>query len=153
MTDLLKNPIFLDETAAREWLEARVWANGPHCSNADQDKLTKHGAPSGRVPVQRAEMPPAVHRDREHSFRALQNPADQVACRTVPDDRFQERHWRASGSPYAWHLHRYPAEFDFRHNNRIALGIDDNDRASELAKGIVGKRLTYRRPNAKHAQA
>jgi hypothetical protein len=28
MTDLLKNPIFLDETAAREWLEARVWANG-----------------------------------------------------------------------------------------------------------------------------
>jgi transposase-like protein len=44
MTDLLKNPIFLDETAAREWLEARVWANGrvcPHCGNADQDKLTK----------------------------------------------------------------------------------------------------------------
>jgi len=44
MTDLLKNPIFLDETGAREWLEARVWANGrvcPHCGNADQDKLTK----------------------------------------------------------------------------------------------------------------
>src|ERR1700704_6616707 len=44
MTDLLKNPIFQDETAAREWLEARVWANGrvcPHCGNADQDKLTK----------------------------------------------------------------------------------------------------------------
>ena len=34
MTDLLKNPIFKDETAAREWLEARVWARGrvcPHC--------------------------------------------------------------------------------------------------------------------------
>src|ERR1700712_5306283 len=44
MTDLLKNPIFHDETAARDWLEARVWANGrgcPHCGNADQDKLTK----------------------------------------------------------------------------------------------------------------
>ena len=44
MADLLKNPIFQDETAAREWLEARVWANGrvcPHCGNADQDKLTK----------------------------------------------------------------------------------------------------------------
>src|SRR6266404_3602513 len=44
MTDLLKNPIFQDETAAREWLEARVWANCrvcPHCGNADQDKLTK----------------------------------------------------------------------------------------------------------------
>jgi transposase-like protein len=44
MTDLLKNPIFLDETKARDWLEARVWANGrvcPHCGNADQDKITK----------------------------------------------------------------------------------------------------------------
>ena len=44
MTDLLKNPIFQDETAARDWLEARVWTNGrvcPHCGNADQDKLTK----------------------------------------------------------------------------------------------------------------
>jgi hypothetical protein len=44
------------------------------------------------------------------------------------------------------HLHRYLAEFDFRHNNRIALGVNDNERAERLAKGIVGKRLTYRRP-------
>jgi transposase-like protein len=44
MTDLLKNPIFQDETKARDWLEARVWADGricPHCGNADQGKLTK----------------------------------------------------------------------------------------------------------------
>src|SRR5262245_2742762 len=27
----LQNPIFLDETKAREWLEARVWPNGPVC--------------------------------------------------------------------------------------------------------------------------
>ncbi len=42
MTDLLKNPIFNDETAARKWLEARVWPEGPtcpHCGNADQDKI------------------------------------------------------------------------------------------------------------------
>ena len=32
-----------------------------------------------------------------------------------------------------------------RDNNRIALGVDGKDRATELAKGIVGKRLTYRR--------
>jgi len=47
------------------------------------------------------------------------------------------------------HLHRYLAEFDFRYNNRIAVGVDDTARADELAKGIVGKRLTYRRPNQK----
>jgi hypothetical protein len=44
------------------------------------------------------------------------------------------------------HLHRYLAEFDFRYNNRSALGVGDVERAEQLAKGIVGKRLTYRRP-------
>src|ERR1700730_354436 len=44
------------------------------------------------------------------------------------------------------HLHRYVAEFDFRYSNRIALGTNDMERAEKLAKGIVGKRLTYRRP-------
>jgi len=46
------------------------------------------------------------------------------------------------------HLHRYLAEFDFRHNNRIALGVNDTMRAENLATSIVGKRLTYRRPNS-----
>src|ERR1700686_3029432 len=43
MADLLKNPIFKDETKAREWLEARVWPEGPtcpHCGNADKAKIT-----------------------------------------------------------------------------------------------------------------
>ncbi|MCL2831039.1 MAG: IS1595 family transposase [Betaproteobacteria bacterium] len=41
------------------------------------------------------------------------------------------------------HLNRYMAEFDFRYNNRKALGIDDAERADILLKGVVGKRLTY----------
>jgi transposase-like protein len=45
------------------------------------------------------------------------------------------------------HLHRYLAEFDFRYNNRAALGVDDVARTEALAKGIVGKRLTYRTIN------
>ena len=45
------------------------------------------------------------------------------------------------------HLHRYLAEFDFRYNNRAKLGVDDAARAATLATGIVGKRLTYRRPH------
>lgn len=44
------------------------------------------------------------------------------------------------------HLHRYLAEFDFRYNNRAALGVDDAMRSDELLRGIAGKRLTYRRP-------
>lgn len=45
------------------------------------------------------------------------------------------------------HLHRYLAEFDFRYNNRIAVGINDSERAENALKGIVGKRLMYRRPD------
>jgi transposase-like protein len=42
------------------------------------------------------------------------------------------------------HLHRYVAEFDFRYNNRVRLGVDDAERAANALRGIVGKRLTYR---------
>ena len=42
------------------------------------------------------------------------------------------------------HLHRYVSEFDFRYNNRSALGVEDAERATNALKGIVGKRLTYR---------
>ncbi len=42
------------------------------------------------------------------------------------------------------HLHRYLAEFEFRYNNRIRVGIDDSSRADKALRGIVGKRLTYR---------
>lgn len=41
------------------------------------------------------------------------------------------------------HLNRYLAEFDFRYSNRVALGINDHDRAEKLLQGVVGKRLTY----------
>jgi transposase-like protein len=41
---ILQNPIFTDNDKAREWLEARVWANGrpcPHCGSVDQSTLLK----------------------------------------------------------------------------------------------------------------
>jgi transposase-like protein len=40
------------------------------------------------------------------------------------------------------HLKRYLAEFEFRYNERSALGVDDKERTARLLKGIVGKRLT-----------
>jgi hypothetical protein len=44
-------------------------------------------------------------------------------------------------------LHRYLAEFDFRYFNRVALGVNDGERAILAMKGIEGKRLTYRPTN------
>jgi hypothetical protein len=48
------------------------------------------------------------------------------------------------------HLQRYLSEFDFRYNNRSALGVEDTERAELLLKGIGGKRLTYKRPASSH---
>jgi transposase-like protein len=42
------------------------------------------------------------------------------------------------------HLKRYLAEFDFRYNQRISLGVNDAARTERALRGIVGKRLTYR---------
>lgn len=42
------------------------------------------------------------------------------------------------------HLQRYLAEFEFRHNHRSGLGINDGERTAIAMRGIEGKRLTYR---------
>jgi transposase-like protein len=42
------------------------------------------------------------------------------------------------------HLQRYVTEFDFRWNNRIALGVDDVARAETLLGQVGGRRLLYR---------
>lgn len=47
------------------------------------------------------------------------------------------------------HLHRYLAEFDFRHNHRVKLGIHDEERTDLAMKGIAGRRLTYRAADRK----
>src|SRR6202011_3522384 len=48
------------------------------------------------------------------------------------------------------HLKRYLAEFDYRYNERMALGVNDADRARKAVSGIVGKRLTYQDTNGSH---
>jgi transposase-like protein len=47
------------------------------------------------------------------------------------------------------HLKRYLAEFDFRYNERMALGVSDAERAAKALMGIEGKRLTYGGPQTR----
>jgi transposase-like protein len=42
------------------------------------------------------------------------------------------------------HLHRYLAEFEFRFNHRVKLGVGDIDRTLAAIRGAEGKRLLYR---------
>ncbi len=51
------------------------------------------------------------------------------------------------------HLKRYLGEFDFRYNERMALGVSDAERTAKAVKGMVGKRLTYRRTDSQATQA
>ena len=37
------------------------------------------------------------------------------------------------------HLHRYLAEFDFRYNSRIRVGINDTDRVNKIIKKTAGQ--------------
>lgn len=46
------------------------------------------------------------------------------------------------------HLHRYLAEYEFRYNNRTALGVNDVTRAATAVKAATGRRLTYRQLDA-----
>jgi transposase-like protein len=315
MTNLLDNPIFTDETAAREWLEARVWPNGvtcPHCGNADAEKIKKLEGKAHRPGLyqcaecreqftvtvktvfERSKIPLTkwlaalflmtaskkgvsahqvhrmlgvsykstwfmMHRLREAMRTGGLEPlggkgkvieadetyfgraeemhvspqrkgrpytkrgkifnnrpilalverggnvrtfhvavADQASvCKIVRENVAEESHVHTDESKLynktlmkvrrhktvkhtaneyvrddvttntvegyfsifkrgmrgvyqhcaEKHLHRYLAEFDFRYNNRAALGVDDGTRAATLAAGIVGKRLTYRRPH------
>jgi transposase-like protein len=46
------------------------------------------------------------------------------------------------------HLKRYLAEFDFRYNERTALGVSHEVRTTKTLRGIVGERLMYRDSSA-----
>lgn len=45
------------------------------------------------------------------------------------------------------HLHRYLAEYEFRYNHRVRLGVGDIDRTYAAIRGVEGKRLMYRQPD------
>ena len=47
------------------------------------------------------------------------------------------------------HLQRYVDEFAFRWNARLALGIQDAERAALMVKGAAGKRLKYQQAGSK----
>ena len=50
-------------------------------------------------------------------------------------------------------LKSYLVEYDFRYNEREALGVEDVERMAKAIPGIVGKRLTYRRTSRQTANA
>jgi transposase-like protein len=51
------------------------------------------------------------------------------------------------------HLKRHLGEFDFRYNERMALGVSDTERTNRAIKGAEGKRITYQQTDRPEAEA
>jgi transposase-like protein len=199
MASDFSNPIFHDADLAREWLERRLWADGPICPKCgvvDQATLLKgksHRAGLYQCNACREPFTVTVGTIYERSHVPLNKwlgctylmmaskkgmSALQISrmigvtyktawfmCHRVreslrdghPGELGGEGMTVEADETYvggivgtyhhvsAQHLKRYVGEFDFRYNERIALGVDDAERFSRAMSGIVGKRLTYRR--------
>ena len=95
-----------------------------------------------------------VRRPRDGQPRRSRNTCAATPIPTPPKDipRSSSAAFRDLPPRLRAALHRYLAEFDFRYNDRTALGVDDTGAHREVLQGIVGKRLTYRRTReAAHA--
>lgn len=92
----------------------------------------------------------AEHGVTTHSRHEYVNPSDRTIHTNTVEGAFSifKRGMRGVYQHcQEHHLHRYLAEFEFRYNNRIANGVDDRMRSDAAVAGIVGKRLTYARPD------
>jgi hypothetical protein len=97
----------------------------------------------------RAEFDVADHQMVNHDIgEYARYPADKPVVHTNTIESYYSVFKRGMKGVYQHcrekHLHRYAAEFDFRHNTRTALGFNDGERAALAVKNAAGKRLTYR---------
>jgi len=90
--------------------------------------------------------------DHFASHESVSHKADEYVRGEVHTENFYSVFKRGMKGVYQHcserHLHRYVAEFDFRYNNRVRLGIGDERRTVNVLSGIVGKRLAYRDSSA-----
>jgi len=165
---ILSEHYFHNEQAAYEFVEARLWPHGPACPKCGvignsvklNGKSTRIGVYKCRENLARearlmtdenysyimvgkefAEHGIVRHMHKEYVSK------DHPEVHTNTIEGFFSVFKRGMKGVYQHcahnHLHRYLAEFDFRYNNRKALGVEDSERADKLLKGVVGKRLTY----------
>lgn len=93
----------------------------------------------------------AKHKTVEHGSRGYGFFVGKDGATTNAAENFFGNFKRAMKGTYRFcgeqHLQRYLNEFQFRHNNRAGLGVNDEERMARALKGMAGKRLTYRPTN------
>lgn len=103
------------------------------------------------APVYRFVMPEGQHEAVDHDKQyARDGETGRVHCNTA--EGYFSLFKRGLVGTYQHigerHLPRYLAEFDFRMNNRVALGVNDDVRTERAVKGAEGKRLRYQGTSA-----
>src|SRR5439155_1196980 len=95
----------------------------------------------------------AAHKTVEHGWNASGFFVGKDGQTTNAVENFFGNFKRSMKGTYRFcskqHLKRYLAEFQFRHNNRSGLGVEDAERTALALKGAEGKRLMYRQPRFK----
>jgi ISXO2-like transposase domain/Transposase zinc-ribbon domain len=177
----LSNPIFHDADKARTWLEAQLWKEGPvcpHCGVVGEATLMdgkSHHVRSvtgntlrpileaqvhGKTFVMTDEGATAKSLGKSFSNHGMVNHSigeyvrGNIHTNTI-EGYFSILKRGVVGTYHhvsQQHLKRYLAEFDFRYNEREALGVNDAQRMEKSILGIVGKRLTYQRTDREGAQ-
>jgi len=154
---IFDQPRFQDAEAAREYLEAIRWPNGPICPHCGT--VAQHYALHGKSQRKglykcsdcREQFTVTVGTVFERSKIPLHKwvMLTEMMCASKKGISSKQVE-RMLGVTYktAWFMTHRIREFDFRYNHREKLGYDDTQRTVEALKGISGKRLTYRRIGA-----
>ena len=124
----LRNPIFHDDDAAREHLEAVLWPQGPVCPRCGVmgDRITKLAGKSTRPGVYNCkDCRKPFYRHGRHRHGALAYPAVEMGFGGAPDGREQERLFGASNCTACWTSATKAAWFLFHRLREAANDIDD----------------------------
>ena len=161
MSDVLSHPRFQDEQAAYDWVEAHLWPDGPVCPRCGGlDRITKLQGKSTRIGTYKCKdcrkpftVKVGTIFEDSHIPMRMWLQAIALLCASKEGISSNQLH-RMLGITLksAWFMsHRLreamrsgPLALDFPYNARVALGVDDQQRAAPALVGASGKRLTYR---------
>ena len=134
-----------------------------HVGTADKETLAaliqKHVDPASRLHTDEsriyrgADAFTASHETVKHSAGEYARGDVNTNSAEGVFSQFKRGMFGVYGHCHEKYLAMYLKEFEFRHNNRVKLGIDDKERAARAVKGTVGKRLTLRMPKGQQASA
>lgn len=100
---------------------------------------------TGAAPLYRYRLGDFASYDRvDHSSEYARYEEGRPTVTTNTVERYFSVFKRGMRGTYQHCKEKHLGKFDFSYINRVALGADDQQRATETLLGVKGKRLTYK---------